>query len=404
MLLLKFESNLRKRMLLKYTSDTYNYNNVIINQLINPLIKTHSKVEYQEIMIYHSVESTVTSSYPRQMLKPIIKFLFEKQIERKNPLFPFLTSFFFQNIIMKKEKEKEIVYKIINSIYEENENKKNDDIEEEISKTFFNESFYENLDGNEGFTFQMHDNKQNNIQNIKKNLKKQSSIECLTKLVKKIDKNEKKCNIGEKQKEITEEIKSPIFSEQKSNKSCIKLRAKKSSKMFFPKLYDPKKEYEVHVSKKNINNRNDNDFSSFRSLADFFLTNKSQIKKKKNDKKLISSELSKMIKRTNVHISLKKPIKNKTKIEHKKITMKKPISLIEPLYSPIIRSKNASFVISQIVLSETKKVDKKGFSFTRDKIPNFSCEKIKKAVYGSPFFSYSKSPKKKIFLVRCLGT
>ena len=60
-------------MLLKYTSDTYNYNNVIINQLINPLIKTQSKVEYHEIMIYHSVESTVTSSYTKHMLNPIIK-------------------------------------------------------------------------------------------------------------------------------------------------------------------------------------------------------------------------------------------------------------------------------------------------------------------------------------------
>ena len=104
-----------------------------------------------------------------------------------------------------------------------------------------------------------------------------------------------------------------------------------------------------------------------------------------------------MIKRTNVPISLKKTFKNKTKIEHKKIITKKPISLIEPLYSPIIRSKNASFVISQIVLSETKKVDKKGFSFIRNKIPNFSCETIKKAVYGSPHFSYSKSPKKNNF-------
>lgn len=396
MLLLQFERNLRKRMLLKYTSDYYNYNNVIINQLIDPLIINQSKVEYHEIMIYHSMESTVTSNYPRQMLKPIIKFLFEKQIERKNPLFPFLTCFFFQNIIMKKEKEKEIVYKIINSIHEENENNQDDDTEEVESKTFFNESFYDNLEDNEGFSIQMHDNKQKSSQNVKKYLKKQSSIECLTELVKIIDKNEKKVKTTEKRIEVPEEKKSPNCPEQKNNKNSNRIKAKKSSKMLFPKIYDPKKEYEVHITKKNNGNNNRNENESFRSLADFFLTNKSQIKKMKNDKELIGSELSKMIKRTNIPISLKKTVSNKLKIDHKKKITKKKKAFIEPMYSPIIKSKNASFVISQIVLSETKNENKKGYSFTRNKIPIFSCETIKKAIYGSSHKTYIKSTKKKI--------
>ena len=237
------ESLSHQRLIEKYNGSEYTYATMIIEELINPSVLSHIKVVYREMILFISNEPTATSQYPKQFLSRIIKFLFEKQIERKRRWNPMLCDLLFARMIMQKEKEKDKVIDILNSVessvsssYESNVNDDDSSSSKEILESnhvFFNEALLQEIEEGSKDRF----NKEMSTYNENSSSKTaEASIKDILRLIKMMGKTERKEQSKMNSPIKEKERKSQCFDEEIAVKrTTTKKKMKKhSTRRFFP--------------------------------------------------------------------------------------------------------------------------------------------------------------------------
>lgn len=412
-MLYHLESLSLKNLSIKYNGNAYTYEAMLIEELISPSVLSHIKIEYKEMLLFISNEPTVTSQYPKQLLNAIMKFLFEKQIERKCRWAPMLSDLRYAKIISDKEKEKKNVNDILNSVESSlsssSEENINDDDDSNSSKEikvskhkFFTDDLMKEIEEDNSRL----NNDIGNHNDNSNNSKEEASIKDILNLIKMLVKTE----------EIAEQSKmnSPIKEiENKRNSKCLndelnvrrvitKKKVKKlSTRRFFPNIYDPKKEYEVNSiieTDKSIS-RNIEELRPiipFRSLAKFYITSQYKDKVLNERKKILGDSLSYYLSQK----EQKPPLKSSKNIPSKLI-LKRPTSNIRITHTKVFspppkESFLSSLYITPINVSDIKSLHSKE-KVKSNKLPIFTSEAIRNAIYNSPNLSYCKIQKKSSF-------
>ena len=385
------ESLSHQRLIEKYNGSEYTYATMIIEELINPSVLSHIKVAYREMILFISNEPTVTSQYPKQFLSRIIKFLFEKQIERKRRWDPMLCDLLFARMIMQKEKEKDKVIDILNSVessvsssYESNVNDDDSSSSKEILESnhvFFNEALLQEIEEGSKDRF----NKEMSTYNENSSSKTaEASIKDILRLIKMMGKTERKEQSKMNSPIKEKERKSQCFDEEIAVKRITtkKKMKKLSTRRFFPNIYDPKKEYEINSiaeNDKSISHKieQSNQSVPFRSLAKFYITSQHNDKVLNERKKILGDSLS-------YYLSQKE--EKRSKNIQSKFALKRPSSNIRLTRTKVIsppqkESFRSSFYITPINISDIRS------PFTKkeknNKLPIFTSEAIRNAIYNS---------------------
>ena len=373
----------------KYNGSAYSYDAMIIEELINPSVLSHIKVEYHEMILFISNEATVTSQYPKQFLSRIMKFLFEKQIERKRRWDPMLSDLKFAKIILQKEKEKDNVLDILNSVessvsssYERNVNDDDSNSSKEIFESkhvFFNNALLQEIEDGSRDRFDKDMGSYNeNIGSKTEEASIKDILHLIKMLVKTEEKEQSKVNSPIKEKEKIKRFEEEIAVKRITTKKKIK---KLSTRRFFPNIYDPKKEYEINsIVENNISCKieQSKQIVPFRSLAKFYITSEQNNKVLNERKKILGDSLS-------YYLSQKeeKPLKSSKNIP--KYFLKRPASNIRMTRTKVIsppqkESFRSSLYITPINVSDIRSQ----FSKKDKKLPIFTSEAIRNAIYNSP--------------------